>query len=488
MKRSYEHSFVQDSGSTTTIQHSFRRRPATLATQPFYDREDYVLTTAPGFYYQGSQTNPYLLTNYQDIDPDFQSNAWRHSLVANPSDWRNELRLSIPERRLTGLGILLEPSGSSPANTQATRVDVPFDSQTTQDEVMHTDPPDGNAYSECPGADFMAHSPARSVDFAAYWLPSDEFLMLIDSPLAVETKMDVDSPTALASTTLGGQRFTGSLDMSSAFDSPNTGHIGIIPDINYRSLATHRQPTACVNPADISGPGPGVVKPKQEETDMAVVADIEEVVLQLSNSPPLDTGCKAEFPDEAVSAIVSLLAASNQEQGTTSAVDGTSFMMPFIRQRQYIPHPHTSVQLPAFASRSTGGPSTTAMQTSDPLAAIRSPLATIPPNVQILSAPMPARQLSPVLNAHEGVPLEDLRRRAEAFRALNPGFDLDKTFLQAFAGRLSERGELISDFRCYVKGCSQSNKRRDHILVHVGSHVEHRPFKCDQWCVARSTV
>ncbi|EKM59146.1 uncharacterized protein PHACADRAFT_52995, partial [Phanerochaete carnosa HHB-10118-sp] len=33
---------------------------------------------------------------------------------------------------------------------------------------------------------------------------------------------------------------------------------------------------------------------------------------------------------------------------------------------------------------------------------------------------------------------------------------------------------------CYVKGCTQTNKRRDHILVHVGSHVEHRPFQCDE--------
>ena len=56
-----------------------------------------------------------------------------------------------------------------------------------------------------------------------------------------------------------------------------------------------------------------------------------------------------------------------------------------------------------------------------------------------------------------------------------------RTFLQTFAGRLSEQGDMIPEFRCYVKGCMQRNKRRDHILVHVGSHVEHRPFQCPQW-------
>ncbi|KIJ19972.1 hypothetical protein PAXINDRAFT_107581, partial [Paxillus involutus ATCC 200175] len=36
----------------------------------------------------------------------------------------------------------------------------------------------------------------------------------------------------------------------------------------------------------------------------------------------------------------------------------------------------------------------------------------------------------------------------------------------------------LSDFRCYVIGCDQRNKRRDHILVHVGAHIGQRPFAC----------
>jgi hypothetical protein len=30
-------------------------------------------------------------------------------------------------------------------------------------------------------------------------------------------------------------------------------------------------------------------------------------------------------------------------------------------------------------------------------------------------------------------------------------------------------------------GCGQRNKRRDHIIVHVGAHVDQRPFGCSMW-------
>ena len=90
----------------------------------------------------------------------------------------------------------------------------------------------------------------------------------------------------------------------------------------------------------------------------------------------------------------------------------------------------------------------------------------------------------PVLNAHVGISLEELRQRAAEYRARHPSAELDKAFLQSFAGRLSARGELLEDYRCYVVGCGQRNKRRDHILVHVGSHVEHRPWACQHWCVS----
>jgi early growth response protein 1 len=40
---------------------------------------------------------------------------------------------------------------------------------------------------------------------------------------------------------------------------------------------------------------------------------------------------------------------------------------------------------------------------------------------------------------------------------------------------------LLDDYRCYVVGCTQVNKRKDHMIVHVGSHLDHRPYKCGYW-------
>ncbi|KAG8218424.1 hypothetical protein J3R82DRAFT_4049 [Butyriboletus roseoflavus] len=89
-----------------------------------------------------------------------------------------------------------------------------------------------------------------------------------------------------------------------------------------------------------------------------------------------------------------------------------------------------------------------------------------------------ATHLSPVLNAHLGIELSELIARAERFRTKHPERDIDRAWLSHFAGKLSDRGELLTDFRCYVIGCDQRNKRRDHILVHVGAHIGQRPFAC----------
>ncbi|KAF9246997.1 hypothetical protein BU15DRAFT_39373, partial [Melanogaster broomeanus] len=85
---------------------------------------------------------------------------------------------------------------------------------------------------------------------------------------------------------------------------------------------------------------------------------------------------------------------------------------------------------------------------------------------------------SPILNAHLGIELNELASRAERFRTRNPGRVIDREWLSHFAGKLSGRGELLGDFRCYIIDCDQRNKRRDHMLVHVGSHIGERPFAC----------
>ncbi|KAI6004079.1 hypothetical protein EDD15DRAFT_1275372 [Pisolithus albus] len=94
--------------------------------------------------------------------------------------------------------------------------------------------------------------------------------------------------------------------------------------------------------------------------------------------------------------------------------------------------------------------------------------------------PSPAEEKvsSPILNAHLGVELRELKRKAEKYRLDHPGENITRSWLSHFAGNLSQRGELLDDYRCYVIGCNQRNKRRDHILVHVGAHVDQRPFPC----------
>ncbi|RXW21177.1 hypothetical protein EST38_g4693 [Candolleomyces aberdarensis] len=85
---------------------------------------------------------------------------------------------------------------------------------------------------------------------------------------------------------------------------------------------------------------------------------------------------------------------------------------------------------------------------------------------------------SPVFDAHRGIHLEDLKARAERYRLRNQGREYDKRWLLSFAGKLSNKGELLEEFRCYIAGCKQVNKRRDHILIHVGAHLDQRPFRC----------
>ncbi|TFY72114.1 hypothetical protein EVG20_g911 [Dentipellis fragilis] len=85
---------------------------------------------------------------------------------------------------------------------------------------------------------------------------------------------------------------------------------------------------------------------------------------------------------------------------------------------------------------------------------------------------------TPVFNAHLGVSELDLVRRANRYRKRHPGQEIDRRWFLVYAGKLSSGGQPIEDYRCYIEGCSKTNKRRDHILVHVGSHVSERPFAC----------
>lgn len=88
---------------------------------------------------------------------------------------------------------------------------------------------------------------------------------------------------------------------------------------------------------------------------------------------------------------------------------------------------------------------------------------------------------TPMLDAHRGISVEELHRKALRYQMRNPGKEFDKSWLIAFAGKLSPEGALLDEFRCYVNGCKQRNKRKDHIVTHMGSHLGQRPFKCEHW-------
>ncbi|KAJ6516181.1 hypothetical protein C8R45DRAFT_810691 [Mycena sanguinolenta] len=87
---------------------------------------------------------------------------------------------------------------------------------------------------------------------------------------------------------------------------------------------------------------------------------------------------------------------------------------------------------------------------------------------------------TPILDAHRGITQAELEAKAARYQQRNPGVeDFDKRWLASFSGKLSAAGEMIEDFRCYVVGCTQVNKRRDHMAVHIGSHLDQRQYKCE---------
>lgn len=331
--------------------------------------------------------------------------------------------------------------------------------------------------------------------------------------------------------------------------------LGIIVDVNMREQALAKQePALCVNPADVmagfirsSGPSPET-SPKLDDNvdDYATMVrsrlpHVSAGVTSGTSATPVRQlspvrGCNVDlseeavvdsqtFPEEAISAIVSVLKSSSTQSEVPLSVNArpgsTVPSEPFAAGCEVVaPRPvyaqsgHTYPgsdlgMLHSGLAGSSGGiavaGSSNASRTRVPLGDIRavqlqytaSPYIPYPPpfpNTPSYAFPPPPpvpQQVhaplvdppKPVLNAHVGIHLEELRQRAAEYRAQHPNAELDKAFLQSFAGRLSTRGELLDDYRCYVVGCGQRNKRRDHILVHVGSHVEHRPWACQHWCV-----
>ncbi|KAH9899969.1 hypothetical protein C8Q73DRAFT_779528 [Cubamyces lactineus] len=373
-------------------------------------------------------------------------------------------------------------------------------------------------YSDCPAAEFSTPSWT-----ALQPLPSPQCGSMSDSEtglIASMKKESLDDIICFSST-------SGSADSDTFGPTPL---LGIYVDCNLRQQALQEQePPVCVNPADImgraseeSGHDPGdTTQHSLERLSSARSMSPAQSTLQAPtslNSPVPSSApgytvdfqdealAQNDFPEEAISAIVSVLKSSAQQESHIPRVLNQPQQAPLEACKVIAPQPLYPGQITAFPVNDPRlhHPSlaSTGCHVALP-AGQRIPLADLPiPQEQQLvfpgygsfasiEIPQTATQPvvlppppSPVLNAHTGIELEELRRRANDFRMRNPCAELDRSFLQSFAGRLSTRGELLDDYRCYVIGCGQRNRRRDHILVHVGSHVEHRPWRC-QHCGMR---
>lgn len=86
-----------------------------------------------------------------------------------------------------------------------------------------------------------------------------------------------------------------------------------------------------------------------------------------------------------------------------------------------------------------------------------------------------------LLRSYEGVTHEAVAQKTKYYKMMNPGQKLSDDLLFSFAGRLSERGETILGYRCYISGCRKATKRKDHMGDHIRTHLGEKPFQCSIW-------
>ncbi|KIM90653.1 hypothetical protein PILCRDRAFT_811099 [Piloderma croceum F 1598] len=276
---------------------------------------------------------------------------------------------------------------------------------------------------------------------------------------------------------------TGDYDLLPRSNSPM---LGPFPDINMFDLAyMNRVPDAGINPADIMRPlSPASSVAKRSASPLNSSFD--------DNSPTLTDQLPAA---EVLNSIVEMLSNTAKKENVTPQAAVLPASRPTADKRRVYYHPKGRIMnefaVRMGASKHKMSPISTdepfAYQIPTPTAAAhRSPLLALPfqSNQQAAFTSVldcgshDASEDTPVLNAHLGINLTELVDRADKYRARFPGRAIDKKWLMAYAGKLTKRGELLEDYRCYVNGCTQKNKRRDHILVHVGSHVDQRLFVC----------
>ncbi|EPQ59385.1 hypothetical protein GLOTRDRAFT_125692 [Gloeophyllum trabeum ATCC 11539] len=307
-------------------------------------------------------------------------------------------------------------------------------------------------------------------------LPCDRSFPTVQSPVGCTAG---PIPTADKATSLGDT--APSYARSTSTEPP----IGLFPDVNMRTILRDDEPVACVNPASIMGPAP--VKAEFDELDRDITMDISpEPSVTMEDAPPP--------PDSDIPSASGSVSGAQSDSNVYDLLDQSFLKLEEIAQEVAALHlappasvgpaalhyPTLHTTFPACEETKVLPLVSVTLWGSQPaknLSRPRSPLADLNTNQPPVNRG-PILPDTPILNAHLGVDIEVLRAKVERHRLRNPDQDIDNAWFLPFVGKLTPRGELLEDYRCYILGCNQTNKRRDHIVTHVGSHVDHRPYEC----------
>ncbi|EKM80466.1 hypothetical protein AGABI1DRAFT_106639 [Agaricus bisporus var. burnettii JB137-S8] len=238
-------------------------------------------------------------------------------------------------------------------------------------------------------------------------------------------------------------------------------------------------PVFGINPADILPPRSDLEPPQlpPPEASCSVQLDSRDIETETSNT----------IPDSVP--VVPLEPASDPVPLTTENLRFLEMPTPLKRESDYEPSLPASVSssnqstfLPSLPKRKLRprGKRATKQVVKHVFASVSSP----PVMEESMFSNVPINYGTPVLDAHRGIELKELKAKAERYRLRNQRRDYDKKWLLSFAGKLTPQGLLTEEYRCYINGCNQFNRRRDHILIHVGGHLDQRPFACSH-CSAR---
>lgn len=441
-----------------------------------------------GGHYEHSVTPSSSLEAY--LADDFQSNSRSRSTSQHPA---------VSQRPLSGLGIHYydERQYIKPEDQDFSFMMDPFEEQKGAYASQLSSENQFNSHPQNPYST-MKQSQSNGPCLVGGTLASS-------SVYAPSSQMSYGDHQPLASSRSSGEDLSvdGSLDTSYSFEDHSLlhppGSIGDIdantpemavpyPDINMFDLAyMKRSPQASIDPSFIMMSTPSPTSSRSEIPASASfsssISTSDLVGTSLRGSPILTAGM--------VDDILAILSNNvEQDSDNLSTAPRDNEELPVLpRPKDYSPNmqgkPLRSTNLLKVSGRRSSSheePFEYQVATPTP-AAHRSPLADLrlPSTSQHMIGNVPASQDSPILNAHLGVHIDELVQNADRYRMRHPDCEIDKKWLLSYAGKLSERGELLDDYRCYVKGCTQVNRRRDHILVHVGSHVDQRPFACSIW-------